>query len=166
MATKAKKSGSKSKTKAKPAAERPDPAVSVTRHISERQLKDVIRVADQCQSRASAASGELGQVIRDYKEKGLNPIAFRMVARLRRKGQRDPVGLRADLEAFDLYRDMIKLDDMAAADMFLDEGGKRKSKTRTAKAPEAEPEATEEQVDLEDAIAETGEGVEEHRTVM
>lgn len=124
------------------AAPRSDGARQV---IGEKHLKDLARLSDQCMSRASEASGQLGQAIRDYQEKGLDPIAFRMVNRLRRLGQRDPLKLRGVLDNFEHYSDVLGLGDMAASQ--LDLGDKPKPRGRKEKNTETD-ETDDGQIDL------------------
>jgi hypothetical protein len=91
--------------------------------IETAELLALCKVADQCQSRQSEASGALGAAIKSAVEKhNLNPISFRMIQRLRRTGMRDAYQLKIILEDFDAMRDQVELDAMAAATLPL-EGG-------------------------------------------
>ena len=138
-----------------------DTGNAVFRPIGERALKDLADLADRCLLRSSQASGDLGQAISDYQEKGLNPVAFRIVHRLRRLGHRDPIKLRGVLDNIDYYRDVLKLDELKATDMFLDEQSEKTPRERKKKE-ETQVGADPDQLDLEkdamptDESSETG----------
>jgi hypothetical protein len=129
--------------------------------ISKKALEELVVTANRCLERNSVAAGEMGKAIKEAVDKqGLEAIAFRMVLRLARKGDRDPIKLRSILDNFDYYRDVLRLDDLAAPNIpgIVDEPKtkrSRRAKDETAseqpamQASEGEPAQT----DLEDAIA-------------
>lgn len=86
---------------------------------SERVLKSLVRLSEQTRSKTGSLAGELGQAIKDAADRhNLHAGAFKQAAKLRRM---DPMRLRAFLDHFDAYRDTLKLDDLAGADLFNDE---------------------------------------------
>ena len=93
-------------------------------------------------------------------EKGLDPIAFHMVNRLRRMGQRDPIKLRGVLDNFEYYSDCLGLERMAATQLDLGDVPLREPRA-------AEPEATGDQLDLTDepAPADNVHQIDNHRDV-
>lgn len=58
-------------------------------------------------------------------EHGLHKGAFGWCKKLTGLGLDDPVKLRAFLDAFDLYRDLLEIDAKAAGDMFKDRAGEK-----------------------------------------
>lgn len=108
--------GKAAKPAAKKAAAQPE-GDHARQVIGEKSLRDLARLSDQCMDRAATASGQLGAAVREYQEKGLDPVAFRIVNRLRRMGQRDPMKLTIVLDNIDYYRDALGIDDMKAKDI-------------------------------------------------
>lgn len=118
MAKKAKpKTKSKRKPKPRPQKKR-GASVLAGNMPNAKDLAYLARLSDECKGRASTASGEIGQAIRDFSErKSLNSVAFRKINALRQIGVKDPLKLRIVLDHFDVYRDLLKLDDLAAPDI-------------------------------------------------
>jgi len=94
--------------------------VREVRLISEDALKRAIRNCNTILERNSESAGEIGQFVRTASEQGMDPVAFRMLLRLVRKGERDGFKLGSILRSFDHGRRLIDLDSMVPPDMFLD----------------------------------------------
>lgn len=89
--------------------------------ISAKALNELIAEANMCMQRSSEFGGQLGQSIKTATQtKGLDPVAFRFILRLRRMGERDPAKLASVLYNFDDYRGKSKLDKLKAQDLFRD----------------------------------------------
>lgn len=111
--------------------------------IGERDLMALARLSDTMKARASSASGEYGQAVKDAQEKkNLDPAAFRIADRLRRTGDRDPVRLRALWDNLMYYCDVFKVAGKRASDMFKDAKPKKeKPEKSTAEAAQEAIEA-------------------------
>jgi hypothetical protein len=89
--------------------------------IGKKSLKDLVQFAEAQRGKIATATGHLGQKIAEAVEnKNLHAPAFRQMIRLRKM---DPLKLRSYLDAFDYYRDVLKLDDLKATSLFEDGGG-------------------------------------------
>lgn len=135
--SKAKKSSSRAKSKRRPSTKGGEH--SSIQIIGVKDLQYVCRKADQCQAQAASASGEIGGIIQEFQEKkNLHPGGFRLVQRWRKMGANDPVKLRVLLDNLDAYRDMLKIDDMKASDMFLDKQAEDEKETEETGEPPAD----------------------------
>lgn len=84
--------------------------------ISAAALTTLIKQVMIYQGKVDTASGDLGDLVRDYKSgKGLHTGAFGDIKKLYRMGKKDPGKLWLHLAHFDDMRKKLKLDDMAAA---------------------------------------------------
>jgi len=107
--------------------------VNAVRMISAKGLKDAVRDINAILEDNSTRAGEIGGIKRGCAEKGMDPVALGLLARLYRKGQNNAVKLRSILDSFDYGRNVLKLDDLKAADMLLDKAvGKRRSRKEVA----------------------------------
>lgn len=85
-----------------------------------KKLNELLKISNNVKSRMDEAKGELGGKIADAVENhNLHKGAFAQAAKLKRM---DSVKLRSFLDNFDYYRDVLKLDDLAASQLPL-EGG-------------------------------------------
>lgn len=84
--------------------------------IGRNDLNKLLEQAGIFQSRANAANGSLGEIIRDYvKKKHLHAGAFRTINRWKRLGMRDPQALWLELAHIDDMREKANLDKLAKA---------------------------------------------------
>ncbi len=130
----------KTKTRAKSKPNRsaakttaPDTGDHARMTISAAALKDLAKVFDQCKDRAAVANGALGAATKGYVEKGLNPVAFNLVNRVRRQAQRDPLKARVTWEDVLDYFDKLQIEDMLASNMFAEQEGRTTKRDRKKK---------------------------------
>jgi hypothetical protein len=116
-------------------ARRPESAgkVNAVRMIAASALKSAVKDINSILEHNSEQAGAIGEIKRAAQEKGMDGVALGLLVRLYRKGQNNPVKLRQILDSFDYGRDVLKLDELKAADMLLDEAvGKRRSREEAA----------------------------------
>jgi hypothetical protein len=109
--------------------------INAIRMISGAALKRAVTDINSILEHNSEQAGTIGEIKRAAQEKGMDPVALGLLARLWRKGQRNAVKMRSILDSFDYGRDVLKLDQLKAADMFLDaEGASRRKRSRGEEA--------------------------------
>jgi len=133
---KPKKSTKKPTPRRKPAPRPPAPPTeNQARMPSAKELTYLANLSDQCRSKATTASGTIGQEIKTYADsRGLNPAAFRNIDKLRRMGEGDPIKLRGFLDHFDEYRKLLKIDSLKATNLVAPVSKKKSSRTSKQKA--------------------------------
>lgn len=100
-------------------AKKEDADEVITRLPSPRILKSLLRQEQEARGKRENISTDYGQSVKDASEKhNLHVQAFKLIARLRRM---DPVKLLGFLDHFDDYRAKIKLDDLKATSLGLEE---------------------------------------------
>ena len=82
--------------------------------LSKKDLLYLANTADDSMNKAGRITSELGQEISTYAKKGLDAQAFRMVLRLKRMGQRDPIKLRSVLDNRTYYEEVLGIENMAS----------------------------------------------------
>lgn len=129
-------------------------AISTAQMPSLACLQDLAQVDDRCKDRAAKASGELGQLIKDYAEKqNLDNVSWGLANRFRRMAARDPIKARARYEQFMYIMEKLKIEDAMAAQLpNLDDDRRPRGKGRKADAAGEPAQASSEprQTDLED----------------
>jgi hypothetical protein len=107
--------------------------VNAVRMIAASALKSAVKDINSILEHNSEQAGAIGEIKRAAQEKGMDGVALGLLVRLYRKGLNNAVKLRQILDSFDYGRDVLKLDDLKAADMLLDEAvGKRRSRKEAA----------------------------------
>lgn len=100
-------------------AKKEDADEVITRLPSPRILKSLLRQDQEARGKHENISTDYGQSVKDASEKhNLHVPAFKFISRLRRM---DPVKLLGFLTHFDDYRAKIKLDDLKATSLGLEE---------------------------------------------
>lgn len=95
------------------------PADKVRKLPSANQLKDLMNEVNGRLKAAGQQTMKSREILAAAKrDMGVNPVAFNMVRRLEKIGERDPTELMVLLEDFDDYRKKRKLDDLAGPGLF------------------------------------------------
>lgn len=94
------------------------------RVISANDLKSLAKDVQQAMNRSAEHGGVAGQLISGaVKKKGLNAAAFRIIMRLRRMGENDPVKFGIFRDDFEHYWNSLQLEKLCGGSLFAPREG-------------------------------------------